>query len=307
MECKCYAPVTRHDVKNIMGDKVFNSYTKFLIETQISENPNLKHCINPRCQKILTTKSICLCLAAECECGARICWCCGEEAHDPVTCETKDKWLSITQEDSLSERWEKQNSKRCPNCKAAIEKNGGCNHMTCYKCHYEFCWICGKKWSSHGYYDCISYPSAPSDFEKNSLNFNRVTHYYDRYKNHFKSKANEDNKRSFCWMRLYQMITTNKENPANETDAFAILKKLFILMNKARTVLAWSFVYAYYMKPFSHELELFEYVQEKVEKFVNDLSDIIENNPGISYSDLNTAMVRVEKNLVSLLKHVSKI
>ena len=30
----------------------------------------------------------------------------------------------------------------CPLCKSIIEKSEGCNHMQCYFCHYEFCWIC---------------------------------------------------------------------------------------------------------------------------------------------------------------------
>ena len=38
-------------------------------------------------------------------------------------------------------------SKRCPNCRYIIEKDGGCNHMTCRKCSHEFHWCCGQKYS----------------------------------------------------------------------------------------------------------------------------------------------------------------
>jgi len=30
----------------------------------------------------------------------------------------------------------------CPNCGVMVQKNGGCPHMMCSKCKYEFCWSC---------------------------------------------------------------------------------------------------------------------------------------------------------------------
>lgn len=40
-------------------------------------------------------------------------------------------------------------SKRCPNCRYIIEKDGGCMHMTCRKCSYQFHWCCGQKYSNN--------------------------------------------------------------------------------------------------------------------------------------------------------------
>ena len=34
------------------------------------------------------------------------------------------------------------NHKLCPSCNAPIEKNGGCNHVTCWKCKSHMCWPC---------------------------------------------------------------------------------------------------------------------------------------------------------------------
>ena len=41
-----------------------------------------------------------------------------------------------------SRRWIIENCKKCPNCLYHIEKNNGCDHMTCIKCRHEFCWSC---------------------------------------------------------------------------------------------------------------------------------------------------------------------
>ena len=35
-------------------------------------------------------------------------------------------------------------SKRCPGCKVATERNGGCPHMSCSKCGCDWCWTCAK-------------------------------------------------------------------------------------------------------------------------------------------------------------------
>lgn len=41
--------------------------------------------------------------------------------------------------------------KQCPKCMFWVEKNQGCDHMTC-RCHYEFCYKCG---GVYGKCECI--------------------------------------------------------------------------------------------------------------------------------------------------------
>ncbi|KAJ9213761.1 hypothetical protein DTO166G4_4692 [Paecilomyces variotii] len=39
-------------------------------------------------------------------------------------------------------------SKPCPgaNCSYWIVKVDGCKHMTCSRCHHEWCWVCNQPW-----------------------------------------------------------------------------------------------------------------------------------------------------------------
>ena len=45
-----------------------------------------------------------------------------------------------------SENFIKKISKPCPSCKAPIEKNGGCRHMTCRACKKQWCWDCSQSY-----------------------------------------------------------------------------------------------------------------------------------------------------------------
>lgn len=77
----------------------------------------------------------------------------------------KQKRLRKENEESL--KWISEHTKKCPSCGVDIEKNKGCNHMTCKHCKFEFCWYCfeecknpcehfkqcraGAKWFDDGY------------------------------------------------------------------------------------------------------------------------------------------------------------
>jgi hypothetical protein len=47
------------------------------------------------------------------------------------------------------------NTKECPQCSTNIQKNEGCNHMTCSRCRFEFCWLCKHPYHQHDTVRCI--------------------------------------------------------------------------------------------------------------------------------------------------------
>jgi len=85
-----------------------------------------------------------------CKCGQDWCFKCLRGAHRPVPCDLLQKWLDQTNLGSdANEQWIKLNTKACPKCKSNVEKNGGCMHMTCIQCRYEFCWLCMGDYRQH--------------------------------------------------------------------------------------------------------------------------------------------------------------
>jgi len=72
----------------------------------------------------------------------------GDISHEGLTCET---FLKCKKDDIINNKWILENSKPCPNCAVPIEKNEGCNHMRCFRCTHEFCWICLCNWTSKCY------------------------------------------------------------------------------------------------------------------------------------------------------------
>ena len=94
------------------------------------------------CEKVAVGSGI---TTVKCTCGHPFCFRCGEEAHEPCGCAQLAEWAQKCQNESETANWILANTRKCPACSARIEKNQGCNHMTCRHCRYEFCWVCMSK------------------------------------------------------------------------------------------------------------------------------------------------------------------
>ena len=71
---------------------------------------------------------------ATCQCGQKVCLKCGQSYHGKERCGAYDGEFM---------EWKKDNNcKYCPRCGIPSYKFDGCNHMTCAKCKYQYCYIC---------------------------------------------------------------------------------------------------------------------------------------------------------------------
>ena len=99
----------------------------------LNADPDIRWCPGKSCSTYfrLSEKKSTLADVFECnECKTRICVLCGRAEH-------RKKWLFFkkTCEDDVNEdyeNWSKGKAvQNCPQCKARVEKDDGCNHMTC--------------------------------------------------------------------------------------------------------------------------------------------------------------------------------
>jgi len=68
-------------------------------------------------------------------------------------------------EDRSNLEWKFNNTKPCPNCHRAIEKNSGCKWVNCTGCHREFCYECLHQ-SRPGHPHDIHQPCIPVTFRQ---------------------------------------------------------------------------------------------------------------------------------------------
>ena len=174
MGCKCCLPP--NSVKDLCGHDVYENLMRFLMDQQVFLADTLTNCPNARCGKPIDLLAQSLCSTAKCShCLHEFCTECHEQSHAPATCSEKQKWETFTDPEIMKQRLFGPNVKTCPNCKCTIEKNEGCNHMTCRQCNHEFCWLCMGEWSKHPktYYECAAYRKEDDPFLKKPDNVNR--------------------------------------------------------------------------------------------------------------------------------------
>ncbi|KAM3136509.1 hypothetical protein pb186bvf_011467 [Paramecium bursaria] len=139
---KCNQDYTEEIIKQIVSPKMFDKYKRFYYKQKISLDPNVRWCPRLNCDKYVTGSL--LRTKLQCECGQLICFSCGNEYHQNLSC-------SQAEDQQYREAKEEYKIYECPLCRAPIQKKSGCNHMTCYKCKHQFCWLCQGDYNSYHY------------------------------------------------------------------------------------------------------------------------------------------------------------
>jgi len=153
MECpifQCSSPITYVEVKRSVNPEEFQRYEQFTLGGVLGLDDNCRWCPRRGCQTpTIGNPDSPMIRCPKPNCHFTYCFNCKVEWHADITCEQYEQWKKDNGNGGdLFEKWRQKNTKPCPNCKTNIQKNGGCNHMTCTSCKYEFCWLCSEKYNS---------------------------------------------------------------------------------------------------------------------------------------------------------------
>eukprot|EP01113_Clastostelium_recurvatum_P006888 TRINITY_DN1315_c1_g1_i3.p1 TRINITY_DN1315_c1_g1~~TRINITY_DN1315_c1_g1_i3.p1 ORF type:complete len:226 (+),score=51.79 TRINITY_DN1315_c1_g1_i3:83-760(+) len=180
------------------------------------------------------------------------------------------------------------NTKRCPECKSPIEKNGGCMHMTCRPaaggCGHEFCWLCRIPWRDHGYgtvgynncskaAEAFKEETLMSDNAKNDLE--RFLFHVHRFEAHKTAMVIARTQRDVALAKGLELVAKFQILP--EHSGFLLPSAQLLFDN--RRILSWSYVASFLMQGTVEEKNLFKYLLDDLEKHTNRLSELYER-PG---------------------------
>ena len=137
-EASCSARIPIHMAQEVLSTNDFNDILEAAFRAHVHSHPKEYHyCPTPDCKQVYHRNTKCHVLQCP-SCLLRICPKCNAEYHEHSPCQGDE-----ASDRALFEEWKQSHDvKDCPGCKAPIERDAGCNHMTCVRCKTHICWVC---------------------------------------------------------------------------------------------------------------------------------------------------------------------
>ncbi|KAG9747735.1 hypothetical protein KCU73_g7274, partial [Aureobasidium melanogenum] len=141
---ECPIKLTYQEVEHMTNAENFAKYERACIRATLAADPDFRFCFSSACESGQlhpggASEPIFSCQV----CRHKHCVVCETNWHEDQTCEEFQAELHRnTENDEKSEKEVEKISKPCPECRVPIQKNQGCDHMTCSRCRHQFCWIC---------------------------------------------------------------------------------------------------------------------------------------------------------------------
>ena len=270
--------------------EVYDKYRSFLSIKVVQENPKYALCPSPSCECVfeITSRGR---GAVNCpDCSSSFCIQCFQEDHDPCSCDDLRRWNKLAEDNSLTSLWLQTNTKDCPKCHFSIQKNGGCNHMTCSRCRHEFCWLCLGPWKNHA--NCSQYEENAAVSESRQK-LARYTHSWERYIDYHRSARNVETLRKKAAVLAEKVDDGVSVTKLGETASEYLMKSVDVLV-KCHKMLAFTYVHAYFMTDDAQK-SLFEYQQVQLVSAVENLNFHMEKKGEEGTEIVNLCQVVVAK------------
>eukprot|EP00039_Didymoeca_costata_P028069 m.19876 g.19876 ORF g.19876 m.19876 type:complete len:523 (+) comp6704_c0_seq1:289-1857(+) len=291
LERDCSATIKHSLVLSNLDSSLVSRYWKLVYEAVVMGNKHLVWCPTPECVTVLSADSVTSKPGTvECNsCKNKFCFDCGVE-HAPASCENMKSFQKKKEAEGGNYAWLSTNTKECPKCAAFIEKNGGCNWIKCFKCKYEFCWLCGRHMLhsevdvAGGSHKCNVFKEG-EETELKSMQEGRekvkqqderrkFAHYHSRHQAHEDSAKLEE-----------QLLARhNKQDQGIKGEAskqlFETQKEGLMQLRSARRTLCSSYIFGLYQvwEKGTSLKEVFEDLQHLLESRTEALSRAIETS-----------------------------
>jgi len=266
-------------------------FKALLNEDCVTASANLKWCPTAECGTVIKAEAgSSIKGSVECRtCRSSFCFECGVE-HQPAACEHMKQYSLMSEAEGETVSWLSANAKECPRCAAFIEKNGGCNWVKCYKCKYEFCWMCMRHMLhaevavAGGDHKCNVFKegedkqitSRDNACKKLKMKDTRrkFAHYHSRHQAHLQSSKLEEK-----LSERHRKQDTNVKGTSCKL-LFECQGDALKLLRMARQTLCSSYIFGLYMEweAGTSLKEVFEDLQHLLESRTEQLSHIIEKS-----------------------------
>jgi ariadne-1 len=127
---ECRIQLEYHEIQTLMDDALKAKYESFSIEKALSGMNDIIYCPTADCSTAYIRdpeNHDMRCI----KCGNNFCADCKKKPHPDIPNCSDVEQVTKLRDEVASEAWIAGYTKPCPKCLYAIEKNGGCNHMTC--------------------------------------------------------------------------------------------------------------------------------------------------------------------------------
>ncbi|KAJ3012038.1 UNVERIFIED_CONTAM: hypothetical protein HDU68_001408 [Siphonaria sp. JEL0065] len=265
----CKRAIDERVVKSLVSPETNTRYQKLLLEQYVISK-GFMWCPGAGCEKAAEYKRLeyvdldPVVPIVECNCGEEFCFACKQADHRPSTCKIVKDWMKKKVEDSATIGWLQSNTKDCPKCNSPIEKNGGCNHMSCRK----FCWVCLGNWAGHS---CVRYVEDNTPGKQSRADIQEYLHYFTRFSNHEQSALLDQTLSEVIESTIRTLQDTTKLTWID----VQFLKTAKETLRVSRATLKWTYCFAYFLQP-GNAKYMFEENMRDLEVAVEGLSLLLQ-------------------------------